>query len=144
MLNATLSALSEALQSKKISSVELTRLHLGRIARLDKGLNAFITVDESRAMADAKRADERRAKGEAGPLLGIPVAHKDIFCTKGLLTTCGSKMLANFVSPYDAHVIECFDAALPFGGYKQSGWGREMGYEVLNLYTQIKSVCIRL
>ena len=111
MLNATLSELSEALQAKKISSVELTKLHLGRIARLDKGLNAFITVDESRALADAQRADERRAKGEAGLLLGIPVAHKDIFCTKGLLTTCGSKMLANFVSPYDAHVIERFEAA---------------------------------
>jgi aspartyl-tRNA(Asn)/glutamyl-tRNA(Gln) amidotransferase subunit A len=111
VLNATLSELSEALQAKKISSVELTRLYLGRIGRFDKGLNAFITVDEPRALADARRADERRAKGEAGPLLGIPVAHKDIFCTKGLLTTCGSKMLANFVSPYDAHVIERFDAA---------------------------------
>jgi aspartyl-tRNA(Asn)/glutamyl-tRNA(Gln) amidotransferase subunit A len=111
VLNATLSELSEALQAKKVSSVELTRLYLGRIGRFDKGLNAFITVDEPRALADARRADERRAKGEAGPLLGIPVAHKDIFCTKGLLTTCGSKMLANFVSPYDAHVIERFDAA---------------------------------
>jgi aspartyl-tRNA(Asn)/glutamyl-tRNA(Gln) amidotransferase subunit A len=111
VLNVTLSELSEALQAKKISSVELTKLHLERIGRLDKGLNAFITVDEARALADAKRADERRAKGEAGPLLGIPVAHKDIFCTKGLLTTCGSKMLANFTSPYDAHVIERFDAA---------------------------------
>jgi aspartyl-tRNA(Asn)/glutamyl-tRNA(Gln) amidotransferase subunit A len=111
VLNATLSELSEALQAKKISSVELTRLYLGRIARLDKGLNAFITVDESRALADAKRADERRARGEGGALLGIPVAHKDIFCTRGLLTTCGSKMLANFTSPYDAHVIEQFDAA---------------------------------
>jgi len=111
VLNATLSELSEALQAKKVSSVELTRLYLGRIGRFDKGLNAFITVDQPRALADARRADERRAKGEAGPLLGIPVAHKDIFCTKGLLTTCGSKMLANFVSPYDAHVIERFDAA---------------------------------
>jgi aspartyl-tRNA(Asn)/glutamyl-tRNA(Gln) amidotransferase subunit A len=111
VLNATLSELSEALQAKKISSVELTKLYLGRIARLDAGLNAFITVDEPRALADARRADERRAKGEAGPLLGIPVAHKDIFCTKGLLTTCGSKMLADFTSPYDAHVIERFDAA---------------------------------
>jgi aspartyl-tRNA(Asn)/glutamyl-tRNA(Gln) amidotransferase subunit A len=74
-------------------------------------LNAFITVDEVRALADARKADARRSKGEAGPLLGIPVAHKDIFCTRGVLTTCGSKMLANFVSPYDAHVIERFDAA---------------------------------
>jgi aspartyl-tRNA(Asn)/glutamyl-tRNA(Gln) amidotransferase subunit A len=111
VLNATLSELSGALQAKKTSSVELTQLYLGRIGRLNASLNAFITVDESRALADARRADARRAKGEAGPLLGIPVAHKDIFCTRGLLTTCGSKMLANFTSPYDAHVIEQFDAA---------------------------------
>jgi aspartyl-tRNA(Asn)/glutamyl-tRNA(Gln) amidotransferase subunit A len=111
VLNATLSELSAALQAKKISSVELTKLHLGRIGRFDRTLNAFITVDESRALADARRADERRARGESGPLLGIPVAHKDIFCTRGMLTTCGSKMLANFKSPYDAHVIERFDAA---------------------------------
>jgi len=115
VLNATLSELSAALQARKISSVELTKLHLERIDRLDDresgGLNAFITVDEPRALADARRADERRAKGDSGALLGIPVAHKDIFCTRGLLTTCGSKMLANFVSPYDAHVIEQFGAA---------------------------------
>ena len=111
MLNATLSELSAALQAKKISSVDLTKLHLERIGRLNRSLNAFITVDESRALADARRADERRARGESGPLLGIPVAHKDIFCTRGMLTTCGSKMLANFKSPYDAHVIERFDAA---------------------------------
>jgi aspartyl-tRNA(Asn)/glutamyl-tRNA(Gln) amidotransferase subunit A len=111
VLGATLSELSTALQKKNLSSVELTQLHLERIRRLDKDLNAFITVDEARALADARKADARRSKGEAGPLLGIPVAHKDIFCTRGLLTTCGSKMLANFVSPYDAHVIERFDAA---------------------------------
>ncbi|HEV7477907.1 MAG TPA: amidase, partial [Burkholderiales bacterium] len=111
MLNATLSELSAALQAKKISAVELTQQYLGRIGRFGRALNAFITVDESRALADARRADERRARGESGPLLGIPVAHKDIFCTRGMLTTCGSKMLANFKSPYDAHVIERFDAA---------------------------------
>jgi len=111
VLNSTLAELSAALRAKKVSSVELTKLHLERIGRLNRGLNAFITVDESRALADAKRADDRRAKGEAGPLLGVPVAHKDIFCTRGMLTTCGSKMLANFESPYDAHVIEQFDAA---------------------------------
>jgi aspartyl-tRNA(Asn)/glutamyl-tRNA(Gln) amidotransferase subunit A len=111
VLNATLSELSSALQAQKVSSVELTQLHLERIRRFNKDLNAFITVDEVRALADARKADARRSKGEAGPLLGIPVAHKDIFCTRGVLTTCGSKMLANFVSPYDAHVIERFDAA---------------------------------
>ena len=115
MLNATLAELAAALQAKKVSSVELTKLYLARIGRLDDrnagGLNAFITVDESRALADAKRADERRAKGDAAPLLGIPIAHKDIICTRGLLTTCGSKMLANFKSPYDAHLIERFNDA---------------------------------
>jgi aspartyl-tRNA(Asn)/glutamyl-tRNA(Gln) amidotransferase subunit A len=111
VLNATLSELSAALQAKKVSAVELTRLYLGRIGRFDRELKAFITVDESRALDHARRADARRAKGEGGALLGIPVAHKDIFCTRGMLTTCGSKMLANFVSPYDAHVIEQFDAA---------------------------------
>ena len=74
-------------------------------------LNAFISVDEERSLADARAADARRARGEAGPLTGIPIAHKDIFCTKGMRTTCGSKMLADFVSPYDAHVIERFAAA---------------------------------
>ncbi len=111
MLNATLSELSGALAARKLSSVELTRLFLERIARFDGELNAFITVDESRALSDAKKADAARSRGEAGPLTGIPVAHKDIFCTRGLLTTCGSRMLEGFVSPYDAHVIERFDAA---------------------------------
>lgn len=111
MLNATLSELTEALEAKKISSVELTGLYLARVSRLNGELNAFITVAEPRALSDAKRADARRAKGEAGPLTGIPIAHKDIFCTKGLRTTCGSKMLADFVSPYDAHVIEQLDRA---------------------------------
>ncbi|MBI2753919.1 MAG: Asp-tRNA(Asn)/Glu-tRNA(Gln) amidotransferase subunit GatA [Betaproteobacteria bacterium] len=111
MLNASLAELSSALAARRISSVELTRLFLGRIARLNGALNAFISVDEERSLADARTADARRAHGEAGPLTGIPVAHKDIFCTKGMRTTCGSKMLANFVSPYDAHVIERFIAA---------------------------------
>jgi aspartyl-tRNA(Asn)/glutamyl-tRNA(Gln) amidotransferase subunit A len=89
----------------------LTRLFLARIAGLNGALNAFITVDEERSLADARTADARRAHGEAGPLTGIPIAHKDIFCTRGVRTTCGSKMLANFISPYDAHVIERFSAA---------------------------------
>jgi aspartyl-tRNA(Asn)/glutamyl-tRNA(Gln) amidotransferase subunit A len=109
LLNASLTELSAALNAKKVSSVELTRLFLERIEKLNPALNAFITVDEARALSDARRADGRRAKGEAGPLTGIPLAHKDIFCTKGLRTTCGSRMLENFVSPYDAHVIERFE-----------------------------------
>ncbi|HUG78906.1 MAG TPA: Asp-tRNA(Asn)/Glu-tRNA(Gln) amidotransferase subunit GatA [Burkholderiales bacterium] len=110
MLNATLAELGAELAAKRVSSVELTRACLERIAALNAGLNAFITVDEARALADARSADERRGRGEAAALTGIPIAHKDIFCTRGMLTTCGSRMLANFVSPYDAHVIEQFDA----------------------------------
>ena len=115
MINSTVSELSAALAAKKISSVELTRLFLDRIKGLNGRLNAFITVDEEISLAQARVADERRAgrgnAGEAGPLTGIPVAHKDIFCTKGIRTTCGSRMLADFASPYDAHVIERFNAA---------------------------------
>jgi aspartyl-tRNA(Asn)/glutamyl-tRNA(Gln) amidotransferase subunit A len=111
VLNASLAGLSSALAAKKLSSVELTTLCLDRIKALDALFNAFITVDADRSLAQAKRADERRARGEATPLTGVPIAFKDIYCTKGQRTTCGSKMLENFVSPYDAHVVEQFDAA---------------------------------
>ena len=111
MLNAPLTEISSALAAKKLSSVELTRSYVERIRKLNGELNAFISVDESVALASARRADERRAKGETGPLVGIPVAHKDIFCTTQLRTTCGSKMLENYTSPYDAHVIEQFEGA---------------------------------
>jgi len=111
LLNSTLLELAGALEAKKVSSVELTRQFLGRIQRLNGELNAFISVDEERSLALAKRADERRARGEKGALLGVPVGFKDIYCTKGQRTTCGSRMLADFVSPYDAHVVEQFDEA---------------------------------
>ena len=111
MLNASLLELSRSLGAKQISSVELTRLCLGRIAELNGELNAFITVDESHALAAARLADERRARGEAGPLTGIPIAHKDIFCTRALRTTCGSRMLESYVSPYDAYVVEQLERA---------------------------------
>ena len=111
MINATLAELTEALAQKRISSVELTTLFLDRIARLDPSFNAFITVDRERSLAQARAADERLARGERHPLLGIPLAHKDIFCAQGWRTTCGSKMLANFVSPYDATVAERLAAA---------------------------------
>jgi aspartyl-tRNA(Asn)/glutamyl-tRNA(Gln) amidotransferase subunit A len=103
--------LSAALAARKVSSVELTRLFLDRIKGLNGQVNAFITLDEKHSLAQALVADERRSRGEAGPLTGIPIAHKDIYCTKGIRTTCGSKMLAEFASPYDAHVIERFGAA---------------------------------
>jgi aspartyl-tRNA(Asn)/glutamyl-tRNA(Gln) amidotransferase subunit A len=111
MLNASLKELSTALAQKKLSSVELARLFLARMADANGRLNAFITIDEERTLDQARAADARIARGEAQALTGIPIAHKDIFLTKGWLTTCGSKMLSNFVAPYDAHVIERFNAA---------------------------------
>ncbi len=107
----TIKQLSGLLAEGKTSSVELTRDYLGRIQALNPTLNAFVTVDPDRSLAEAAAADARRASGQAGPLTGVPIAHKDIFCAEGWLTTCGSRMLSNFVSPYDAHVIEQFKAA---------------------------------
>ncbi len=106
MIERSLTALSRALAAREISSVELTRLYLERIARHNPALNAFITVDPEQSLAQAGTADAQRAAGAGGPLCGIPLAQKDIFCSKGWLTTCASRMLANFVSPYDAGVIE--------------------------------------
>ncbi|MCX8145242.1 MAG: Asp-tRNA(Asn)/Glu-tRNA(Gln) amidotransferase subunit GatA [Azovibrio sp.] len=105
MIHASLKELAAALAAKSISSVELTRLYLDRIARLNPELNAFITVDEEKSLAAARAADARIAAGQAGPLTGIPIAQKDIFCAEGWRTTCASKMLENFVSPYDATVV---------------------------------------
>jgi aspartyl-tRNA(Asn)/glutamyl-tRNA(Gln) amidotransferase subunit A len=111
MIDKTLKQLSQALAAGEISSVELTGLYLDRIARLDPRLNAYITVDPEKTLAQARAADARRAAGQAGPLTGIPLAQKDIFCAEGWPTTCGSRMLGNFVSPYDAAVIERCNAA---------------------------------
>ncbi|MCK2088898.1 Asp-tRNA(Asn)/Glu-tRNA(Gln) amidotransferase subunit GatA [Thauera aromatica] len=111
MINATLTELRRALDRRQISSVELTTLFLDRIDALNPQLNAFITVDRDGALAAARAADERLAAGQGGALVGIPLAHKDVFCTEGVLTTCASKMLANFVSPYDAHVVSLLKAA---------------------------------
>ncbi|MGB7500801.1 MAG: Asp-tRNA(Asn)/Glu-tRNA(Gln) amidotransferase subunit GatA, partial [Azonexus sp.] len=94
-----------ALAAKQISSVELTQLFLDRIERLNPALNAFVTVDAEKSLNSARAADARIAAGTAGQLTGIPIAQKDIFCAEGWRTTCGSKMLVNFVSPYDATVI---------------------------------------
>ncbi len=111
MIARSLTELAQALAAKEISSVELTQLYLDRIARHNPQINAFVSLDAERSLAQARAADARRAAGDAGPLTGIPLAQKDIFCAKGWRTTCGSKMLGNFVSPYDATVIEKFDAA---------------------------------
>ncbi len=97
--------LSAALHRREISSEELTRHYLARIAALDAELNSFITVAEDQAISQARAADKKLADGSAGPLTGIPLAHKDIFCTQGLRTSCGSRMLDNFVSPYDATMV---------------------------------------
>ena len=105
MIDASLRQLSQALAAKQVSSVELTQLFLDRIARLNPTLNAFVTVDAEKSLNSARAADARIAAGTAGPLTGIPIAQKDIFCAEGWRTTCGSKMLANFISPYDATVI---------------------------------------
>ena len=106
MINTGLKELSQALAAKKISSVELSSLFLDRIERLNPDLNAFVTVDREKSLKSAADADARLAAGTAGALTGIPIAQKDIFCAEGWTTTCGSKMLANFVAPYDATVIE--------------------------------------
>ncbi len=102
---ATVAALAKGLAAGEFSSVELTRSYLDRIQAAQPGLNAFITVTAEAALAEAAAADAARAAGKAGVLTGVPLAHKDIFCTEGVLTTCGSKMLSNFVSPYDATVV---------------------------------------
>lgn len=111
MHNKTLVELSQQLLSGSVSSVELTQHFLDRINTLDPQLNSFISVTDELALAQAKQADAIIAAGTAGPLTGIPIAHKDIFCTKGVRTSAGSKMLDNFISPYDATVVEKLNAA---------------------------------
>lgn len=111
MFNDSFKQLSKRLANREISSVELTTAFLDRIKKLDPQYNAFITVDEEKSLTQAQVADQKITAGEANPLTGVPIAQKDIFCAKGWLTTCGSKILSNFVSPYDAGVIERFNRA---------------------------------
>ena len=106
MYNKTVSELKNDLANKKISSQELTKYFLDRIKKLDAHFNSFITLTEEHAIRRAKKIDDEIAKGKLRPLSGVPLAQKDIFCTKGIKTTCGSKMLENFVSPYDATVVQ--------------------------------------
>ena len=105
MIDSSLKDIAAALRAKSVSAVELATESLARIEAGNPKINAFVTVDHDGALAAARAADASIAAGKAGPLTGIPLAHKDVFCTEGVLTTCGSKMLANFVSPYDAHVV---------------------------------------
>jgi aspartyl-tRNA(Asn)/glutamyl-tRNA(Gln) amidotransferase subunit A len=111
MHKQSIAELSQALKSKKISSTELTQHFIERIKSIDPQLNSFITLTEEIAFAQAKAADERIAKGDTTPLTGIPIAQKDIFCTKGIKTSCGSKMLDNFTAPYNATTVERFNSA---------------------------------
>ena len=106
MYKSTLAQLSIALESKKISSEELTRLYIERCNKHNNSLNCFITITEEEALKKARQADKKRASGDYNLLTGIPIAQKDIFCTNGTKTTCGSKMLDNFVAPYDATLIK--------------------------------------
>lgn len=111
MHNKTIAELIQLLQGKQVSSVELTQHFLTRIKNLDADYNSFITVTEEQALAQARAADERLARGDAPALCGIPIAHKDIFCTDGVRTSCASRMLDNFVPPYNATVVENYAQA---------------------------------
>jgi len=106
MHTRTLVQLAGDLRARRVSATELARHYLDRIGRFDETLNAFVTVTSEQALAQAAAADARLAKGEATLLTGLPIAHKDIFCTSGIKTSCGSRMLDNFVAPYDATVVE--------------------------------------
>jgi aspartyl-tRNA(Asn)/glutamyl-tRNA(Gln) amidotransferase subunit A len=109
--NLSIGELRERLDKRQISSVELTRHFLARIELLNPTLNAVITHTAAQALRDAAEADRRLGAGESGPLLGIPLIHKDIFCTDGVRTSCGSRMLDNFVAPYDATVVSRLKSA---------------------------------
>ncbi|OWW20367.1 Asp-tRNA(Asn)/Glu-tRNA(Gln) amidotransferase subunit GatA [Noviherbaspirillum denitrificans] len=109
MHTKTLKELSALLQAKQVSATELAKAYLGRIAQSD--LNAFIHVDEGLTLAQAAEADARIAKGDTTPLTGVPIAHKDIFVTRGWRSTAGSKMLSNYISPFDATVVKQFRTA---------------------------------
>ncbi len=111
MHTKTVAELSRALRKRELSSEELTRAYLQRIEKYNPALNCYISVTGARALAQARAADARLAKNEGGALIGIPIAQKDIFCTQGVKTSCGSKMLDNFIAPYDATTVERFNAA---------------------------------
>ncbi|MFT4582641.1 MAG: aspartyl-tRNA(Asn)/glutamyl-tRNA(Gln) amidotransferase subunit A [Gammaproteobacteria bacterium] len=102
----TVAGIANALVKREISSVEITRHYLERISTLDGQINSYITICEAHALDQAQAADRLIASGQGGPLTGVPYAHKDIFCTKGIRTSCGSRMLDDFISPYDATVTE--------------------------------------
>ena len=106
MHERTITELSKDLAEKKFSSLELTEHFINRIKKYDTKLNSFITITEEHAINQAKKIDAEIAKNKLRPLSGIPIAQKDIFCMKNIKTTCGSKMLENFISPYDSTVVK--------------------------------------
>ncbi|MCO1333778.1 Asp-tRNA(Asn)/Glu-tRNA(Gln) amidotransferase subunit GatA [Microbulbifer sp. OS29] len=111
MHQLTIAEIIRGLRSKEFSSTELTRHLLGRIQQLDGSYNSFISITEEKALAQAKAADQRLADGDAPVLCGVPIAHKDIICTSGVRTSCASKMLDNFIPPYDATLVENLNTA---------------------------------
>ena len=111
MHNKTIAELAAGLKAGEFTSEELTKAYLERIKQLDGDLNSYITVTEEQALEQARAADARIAAGESGPLTGVPIAHKDIFCTDGVRTSCASKMLDPFIAPYDATVVRKFKEA---------------------------------
>ncbi|MGB1237997.1 MAG: Asp-tRNA(Asn)/Glu-tRNA(Gln) amidotransferase subunit GatA [Pseudomonadales bacterium] len=111
MFSKTIAQLASDLQKGEYSSVELTQSYLDRIASVDPSINSYITVTPEQALEQAAQADKVIAAGQAGPMTGVPIAHKDIFCTQGVRTSAGSRMLDNFISPYNATVVENFNSA---------------------------------
>jgi len=111
MIDSGLAQIARALADGSLSSVELTQDYLARIHAENADLNAYVTICDDMALAQAKAADAQRQAGNAEGFTGIPIAHKDLFCTDGVRTSCGSRMLDNFISPYDATVVERFNAA---------------------------------
>jgi len=107
-MSLTVTEIRQGLAAGEFSSSEITRDYLARIAQHNPALNCFISVTEALALDQARAADERLAQGKAGLLTGVPIAHKDLFCTDGVKTSCASRILDNFIAPYDATVVERF------------------------------------
>src|SRR5690606_8727057 len=142
MHQLTLAEIARALAAKQFSAEELSRELLGRIRQLDPQLNSFITVTEEQALEQARAADARRASGENGALLGAPIAHKDLFCTRGVLTSCASKIHTGFKAPYATAVGERRAAAgtVTLGKLNRDEFGMGSAYAT-RPYGPVKDPC---